>query len=359
MPDSLDAVLAADSDDGLCAGLVGLLKAHHGDPADPAALPPQHRTVLLVWQSQEAIGAGGFNGFFSKDLPGDPDYRHTRAAYEAVGCEPAAAAVRRVFDAFPNHTPPADPRARVQMFGKANHAAHGALNRDFLKAQPALVAALAKYIRDHAAEFVGVDRPGGARPAPPPSADTSDEPDPEDPTALPLWARAAFDARCARQVLPLWEEAWPAAPPEYRQVVERAIELVEQSAAEARPVGDLKTAAAHVARVVAAALAHAEGRPTPDPPPDNPQRAALIAATAGSALDRLTGADDAGAYPVAKAVTEEAGLDDLLEDVRDDFARIAGFARENEWPDRTPVPPEVFDPSYKPTDRRWWKRWRG
>jgi hypothetical protein len=356
MPDPLSVLLSAKDDAAVCDGLYRLLVAHHGNPFDPSAVPPEHRTVLLVWHTQDVIGNRGFNGFFGASLPGDPDYRHLRAAYRAVGCEPAAGAVARVFEAFPDQTPPADPRERVRAFGKANHALHGALNRDFQKAQPALVAALARYIREHAAAFAGVDQPAAGRPQAAPAAGTAADPVPTGLADLPYWARVAFFARCARHVLPLWQEAWPAAPPDYLPVVEQTIVLAERSAADARPAGDLKVAAAHAARVASAAMAAEEGRPTPDHPPDHPQRAALIAATAGSALDYIIGVDDAGSYAVAKALTELADLDALLDDIREDFERLESLAREGEWTDRTPVPPDVFNPAYKPTGK-WWKVW--
>src|SRR5215210_2243618 len=155
MPAPLADVLARENDFDLCNGLFQLLLAHHGEAFDPAAIPPEHRTVLLVWLTTGVIANQGFNGFFGVDLPVDPDYTHTRAAYEAIDCEPAALVVRRVFDAFPDGVPPADPRARVQLFGKANHHVHGALNRDFIKARGALTAALARYIRENTEAFAG------------------------------------------------------------------------------------------------------------------------------------------------------------------------------------------------------------
>ena len=358
MPDAIAAIRAAEDDADLCASLFAALLAHHTDRFDPAAVPAEHRTVLLVWHTQEAIGNRGFNGFFGADMPGDPEYRYMRGAYEAVGCEPATAAVRRVFEAFPGGKPPADARSRVQAFGKANHALHGALNRDFLKAQPALVAALARYIRDHAAAFAGIDQPSPDRPA---AAVPALEPEEEESVQagadkLPQWAQVAFHARCARQVFPLWDEAWPDAPAEYRDAIEQTIVLAELCAAEGKPVGDLKAAAAHPARIAAAALANQEGRPSSDPPPAQPQRAALIAAGAGSAIDHITGQDDTGSYLIAKLVTEEADRDDLLEDIHDDYQRIRQLARDHGWTDKTPVPPEVFDPTYKPSGK-WWKVW--
>jgi Domain of unknown function (DUF4375) len=358
MPDAVATILSAEDDTDLCSSLFAALLAHHGDRFDPGALPAEHRAVLLIWHTQEVIGNRGFNGFLGADMPGDPDYRYMRDAYEAVGCEPAAAAVRRLFDAFPAGKAPADARARVQAFGKANHAVHGALNRDFLKAQGALTTALARYIREHASTFAGIDQPGPPRPTTAPPALEPEEDDSVETGAdqLPQWAQVAFHARCARQVFPLWDEAWPDAPADYRDAVEQTIVLAELCAAEGKPVGDLKAAAAHPARIAAAALAAQDGRPTAEAPPAQPQRAALIAAAAGSAIDHITGQDDTGSYVIARLVTEEADRDDLLEDIHDDFQRIRQLARDHGWTDKTPIPPEVFDPTYKPSGK-WWKVW--
>lgn len=358
MPDTLASILAAKDDADVCSGLFNLLVAHYGESFDPAAIPEEHRTVLLVWHTNGIISNSGFNGFFATDLPGDPQYLHMRAAYSAVGCVPANAALKRVFDVFVGGAPPADHRARVQAFGRANHAVHGALNRDFIKAQGALTATLAKYIREHAEAFAGADKPGAPRAAAPAPVVRPGKPDPAAVGAqnLPQWAQIAFYARCARQVFPLWEEAWPDAPPDYRDAIEQAIVLVELCATEGRSVGDLKAAAGHASRIAAAALAAQEGRPTSDPPPAHPQRAALIAAAAGSVADLITGEDDTGSYGFARAVTEDADRDDLLEDIQEDFQRIKQLAREGGWNDKTPVPPEVFDPTYKPK-KTWWKVW--
>jgi hypothetical protein len=246
----------------------------------------------------------------------------------------------------------------VQAFGKANHAVHGALNRDFLKAQEALTAALAKYIRDRAGAFKGVDQSGKARPAATPPALHPAKPDPIEAGVadLPQWARVAFFARCARQVFPLWEEAWPDSPADYHDAVEQTIVLAELCAAEAKPVGDLKAAGAQARRVAEAAVsAQSEGN-SAGPPPAHPTRAGLIAATAGSVIDFITGEDDTGSYSFAKGAIEDADHYDLLEDVREDFQRIRQLAREGNWTDKTPVGPEVFDPTYKPK-KTWWKVW--
>lgn len=352
MPAELADVLAAENDFDLCNGLFHLLLEHHGEAFDPDAVPDEHRTVLLVWLTTGVIANKGFNGFFAADLPVDPDYHHTRAAYEAIDCEPAAAVVRLVFDAFPDRVPPRDPRARVQLFGKANHHVHGALNRDFIKARGPLTKALAKYIRENAEAFEGIDQPA-QRSATAPAARAANKPDAAEVgcSDLPRWACVAFHARCARQVLHLWEDAWPGAPTEHHDAIEQAIVLAEMCAADAQPAGGVKTAAGRVAHVAEAAI-----DPKADPPPAYPVRAGLIAAAAGSALDLIAGLDGGGTYPIVKVLVQETGDDDLMEDIQEDYQRIRQLAREGNWTDATPVPPDVFNPAYKPK-KTWWKVW--
>jgi hypothetical protein len=351
MSKSLAEILGAEDDSEVCRGVYSQLIAQYGKTFDPENLPVEFCTVLFVWHASRLIGNGGFNGFFKVNFPADPQYVHLREAFDAVSCEPAASVLGRVFDIFPNCTPPADASERFRSFVRANHAVQGAFNRDFAKIQPALVAALATYIREHAKAFADLSPTSGSESNDAPDAETT-----EPGADLPKWAQVAFYARCARQLLPLWEDAWPAAPMEYRDVIEQTIKLAESSAAHAKPAGDLKAAAAHVARIPSAAIAASEGRDTPDHHPEHPARAALIAATAGSTLDLINGEGDISPYACAKAVTEDAGLDDLLADIHEDFERIASLAQEYEWDDRTPVPPEVFDQNFKPSRKSWWKR---
>jgi len=349
---ALADVLATENEFDLCNGLFHLLFAHHGEAFDPAAVPDEHRTVMLVWLTTGVIANKGFNGFFAADLPVDPDYRYTQAAYEAIDCELAAAAIRRVFDAFPDRVPPDDPRTRVQMFGKANHHVHGALNRDFIKVRGALTASLAQYIRENAEAFTGIDQPA-KRPTKAGVTRTANKVDAAEVgcSELPRWACVAFHARCARQVLHLWEDAWSGAPQEYHDAIEQAVVLAEMCAAEAQPAGGVKAAAARVAHVAEAAVDLKA-----ELPPAKPVRAGLIAAAAGSALDLIAGLDGGGSYPIVKALVQETENDDLMEDIQEDFQRIRQLARDSNWTDATPVPPDVFDPAYKPK-KTWWKVW--
>jgi hypothetical protein len=152
-------------------------------------------------------------------------------------------------------------------------------------------------------------------------------------------------------VLHLWEGAWPGAPPEHHEAIEQAVVLAEMCAADGEPAGGVKAAAGRVAHVAEAAV-----DPDADPPPAFPVRAGLIAAAAGSALDLIAGLDGGGSYPIVKVLVLETGDDDLMEDIQEDFRRIRQLARDGNWTDATPVPPDVFDPAYKPK-KTWWKVW--
>src|SRR5262245_36039234 len=89
MPDTLASILAAKDDADVCSGLFNLLVAHYGESFDPAAIPEEHRTVLLVWHPKGIISTTGFTGFSATDLPGDPQSLHMRAAYSrSVACRP-------------------------------------------------------------------------------------------------------------------------------------------------------------------------------------------------------------------------------------------------------------------------------
>ncbi len=59
---------------------------------------------------------------------------------------------------------------------------------------------------------------------------------------LPRWARVAFAARCGRRVQPLLRRFWDQPHPQLLEVFERVIEVVEQSAAQAKPCAELEEA---------------------------------------------------------------------------------------------------------------------
>lgn len=364
MPKKLAEVLAAEKDEDVCNGLYFLMVARYGKHIDPTTLSAEQRTAFLVWHTNTLIGNGGFNGYFKSDPPGDPQYVHMQAAYEAIGCEPAAAAVRRVFDSFTNRIPPTDPSDRLRAFVRANNAVQGALNRDYYKAGKELTTAVANYIRKNAAAFADIEKPpepysiANAPPPKPVAAPAPSDSSIENGIAkLPHWARAAFYANCARVVLPLWENAWPDSPTEFQQGVEQAVLLAELCAAQGEAVGDQKTAASLAVQAAEAAAAADPKKRMGGAPPADPVTAVNIAVTAACALDFIAGDAEADAYEFAKSAVESAGRLDLIEMVQEHFSQVKRLAREAGWTDKTPVPPEVFRPDFESRGKSWWKRW--
>ncbi len=354
MRDALAAALAAPDDHAVCAGVFDLLTAHYPPDIRPADLPIEQRTVFTIWTTNGLIGNGGFNDFFLADSPGDPDYAHMRAAYDAIDCEPASSSLRRVFEAFADGVP-SSPKERQRAFVKGNNAAKGALNRDFLRAEKDLVAALAEYIRTHGDSFIGIEKPAsGQKSGPRLPVIPGGKADPVAIGAgrLPHWARVAFYARCARSVFPLWEEAWPHAPPERAESVEQAIVLAEMCGTQGKAVGNLKTAATNAIQA-----GNGEVLGEDDPPPTEPDVILNVANAAAKALEFILDEEEADPYGFAKSAIDAAEREDLMEDLQDDFKRIKQLARDGGWTDKTPVSPEVFDPTYVPPAKSWWKVW--
>src|SRR4051812_42839932 len=81
----------------------------------------------------------------------------------------------------------------------------------------------------------------------------------QDLAALPLWARVAFAARCARRVLPLYRAAWPDAPAEHVAALQIAVGWGEGAAAVGG--GRLLSPVADRSRVVNKALKAREAAP--------------------------------------------------------------------------------------------------
>jgi hypothetical protein len=358
MPESIRTLLELTDDTTLVARLHRRLIDRHGPDADVGELPPEHRTVLLVEGTAAAVMNGGFTALVGCPPPGDPDYQHTLAAYAALGDGPAVAAVRRAFDVFPDRVPPADREERFLLFARGNAAVDGRLNTDFFEAYDGLVAELAAYIRRHRGAFADLD---SRRSQTRQRARWEVDPAGAGSGRLPRWARVAFYARCARHVRPLWDEAWPDAPPGHAEAVDNAIRLAELSAAGGAPVGDLKTAhleavcAAGAALVTQLGVKREDG--VVDPPARDPELASLVANAAAHATEFLHSPTAQGSYGYAKGAVAIVGREDLMDRMQEDFRRLRRAVRVGGWTDRTSVPPDAFDPDYEPPRKPWWKLW--
>ena len=156
---------------------------------------------------------------------------------------------------------------------------------------------------------------------------------------LPRRARAAYAARCARRVQPLFGNHLPEVDSKQVEAVEHAIRCAEEYAAgggaSVMPAASIAAAADDTARASASC------------------RDAYSAAHAASLAAR-TVADDDDAVSAAEAAAwaaDAAGVALLAADSTTkamwyDFSRLISAATEEKWTDKTPVPHSFFGP--------WW-----
>jgi hypothetical protein len=156
---------------------------------------------------------------------------------------------------------------------------------------------------------------------------------------LPRWARVAFEARCARRVLPLFRYFWPDVLDKHALAVEKAVELAERSAALAScddpSAADVITAAGIAVDATAdAAIADFAASPSAE--------VALAACHAASAAYENTTA--IAAFDAAGALESYDEDSRTVRAISHDFHFIRSLANARSWTDVASVPPEVFGP---------------
>src|SRR5438094_3216810 len=118
----LDQLLAGGSDADLAYAVFAAIFDYHGKTLTANALCPEEQVVYFVSGANGMIANGGFENFFGIDLADDPQFERTAAAFAAIGCIPAAAVFRRALALFPDGTPPADVRERLELYRGADEA---------------------------------------------------------------------------------------------------------------------------------------------------------------------------------------------------------------------------------------------
>jgi hypothetical protein len=165
-----------------------------------------------------------------------------------------------------------------------------------------------------------------------------------EPERLQHWTRVAFAARCARRVLPLFADAWPAATRARTVSLERAIALAEQSAAEGRPCTGLREAAIAATMTAGCALIPHHAPPHPsgeDEASPASADAALVASFAAKVAENAARAANAGpgasagptgeAYHFALDAIRAAGNLGLIEVLEADYQAAAGSRVGKPW----------------------------
>ena len=186
---------------------------------------------------------------------------------------------------------------------------------------------------------------------------------------LPLQARVAFAARCARRVLPLFRYGRPDAPPEHAKALSHAIRVAEGVGLDVGSGGGDYAANAVARANVAAVNAVAHANASVDVGGDvrgahahayaassaaDAARAAQKAYASVDADPALATSADAGALAYAAsadAVAAAAAVGananaTVVAAINSDFGVLRKAAIEAQWSDHTPVPPEFFGPMW-------------
>lgn len=157
-----------------------------------------------------------------------------------------------------------------------------------------------------------------------------------------------FAARCARRVLPLFQQAWPDAPNEASLTVQRAVELAEH-AAGSRDTNDLSTVSQNAVRNIRN-IACAALRVTPAT-----HRSAIAVAVANAAAEAAAATQAAAGFASSGvsgchasnaanfAVSAAAGFH-AEDQIRRDFERLKEWATAENIDEYAVVTSEVFGP---------------
>jgi hypothetical protein len=205
-------------------------------------------------------------------------------------------------------------------------------------------------------------------------AESASLPTREEIEQLPVWARVAFAARCARQALPLFQKFWPTVAIHHVNRVEQAVTFAEDAAASSSAPLSFNSytgagAAADAVRIdsqqsVIGVLNNAYADAPITTRPDTARAAAAAAhtavyarcaeAAARAAENAAHAAADAGlngnadgnasAVRAAYAATYAASAGVSPTHIRADFKLVWEESRRALWTDSSPVPKTVFGP---------------
>lgn len=161
MPENGDTmegdIMQNDDDFELCDRLFISISDHFGDELKAEELPECPRTVLLVWHASGIIDNGGFEHLFECNTADDPGFKLTHQAFESIGSDLAASALRDALALFPNREIHSDRDARGVFYRSLPAADRARLNERFWSAgmtgNDEIKIKLAKFIREHEAEF--------------------------------------------------------------------------------------------------------------------------------------------------------------------------------------------------------------
>lgn len=342
MGQSMEQILAEQDDFKLCEGLAGRLAEHYGDGFDAAELPEADRTVLLVWYASNEIEDGGFGSLFEGSIKGDPAFTRTALAFQNIGANSAAQAIKQTLALFPASRPPLDPAIRIKLYQKKAPTQPTPMDKQFQAARDEIRQCLAQFIRRQAETFLNPNagQVTATSKSPPSTAGGGDQVQAAL-AALPHWARVAFAGRCARLAQQLLADFEATAPDDYSRATHQAIELTEESAADGRAIEGWEEAAKRVHK-------HVEfSRPALTREAD---RALQLAARAAESAARCAGAapvDSAGlgadAWRSAHTLATQERQVAIQAELKKEFNALVKAAQHGNWTDSTRIPLEIWN----------------
>jgi hypothetical protein len=165
----------------------------------------------------------------------------------------------------------------------------------------------------------------------------TDEPENADLDCLPRWARVAFNARCARRSLPLYQQYWPEAPDNGLRDLMEAVRVAEEFASNPDARFDASSILQAAERVNDLVFRETRtGRA--DHPAFFSSVAAMVAIACAESARRKEYCELNAALHAANAV------ENLLPLLIQDFNTISAAAWLGGWTDETPVPRHIFGP---------------
>jgi hypothetical protein len=125
---------------------------------DACRYQAEERIIMLVWHSAGIVDNGGFEYLFEGDY-GDPDFRITADAYQAVGLTRGYQAFQEAFGLFPGGKIPHDAHTRLAQYLKAPEALRMAINEKHWndRSDKSREKLLARFIRANRAKLGKLD----------------------------------------------------------------------------------------------------------------------------------------------------------------------------------------------------------
>jgi hypothetical protein len=158
-------LLAKACDWDLLSGTFHKIGERYNHWVDATQYSPEERVIMLVWHSSAIIDNGGFEYLFAGDLPGDPDYHITAAAYQTAGVLRGYEAFQEAIALFPGGKVPHERCERDQLYQAANRSARYRLNRKLWQDgyDGTREKKLAEFIRKNAARLGDLDATSGQK----------------------------------------------------------------------------------------------------------------------------------------------------------------------------------------------------